>query len=75
METDDFPVYLATPVKTVRIPFHDFLNWEQTGETEIRNFPCYDRTKTKKLAYWITGHATVPLRLSPGVLQWKADEL
>ena len=47
-ETDDFPVYLVTPVKTVRIPFHDFLNWEQTGETEIRNFPCYDRTLTKK---------------------------
>ena len=59
-ETDDIYV-VVTPVKTVRIPFQDFLNWEQTGETEIRNFPCYDKTLTKKFAYWITGHATVPL--------------
>ena len=72
--TDDIFV-VVTPMKTVRLPYQDFLNWEQTGETEFRTFPCHSRTSTKKFAYWVSGHATVPILLAPGVLEWKAGEL
>ena len=72
--TDDVFV-VVTPTETVRLPYQDFLNWEETGQSEIRTLPCYNRTLTKKLAYWISGHATVPILLAPGVLEWRAEEL
>ena len=57
------------------VPLSDFLGWEETGEPETRLFPSHDKLLHKKLAYWITGHGTVPLILDRDVLQWKADEM
>ena len=57
------------------VPISDFLGWEKTGAAEHRWWPTYDKLLTKKLAYWVTGHGTVPLLLDAGVLQWKADDM
>ena len=57
------------------VPISDFLGWEKTGAAEHRWWPTYDKLLHKKLAYWVTGHGTVPLLLDRGVLQWKADEM